>query len=86
MQTSAQKKIRSNSHRISALSEVGIEKLFEKEVVASLFAFIVKALIQWFDTFPWGKPLTPLLVFLLVVVIVVMALIFLDTIPRNDFD
>jgi len=71
------------------LSEGGTEKLFEEVVISSLVAFVSKAFIllsAWFDGFPWGNPLTPGLVFLLVVVIIVWVLMFLDTTPRNEFD
>jgi CBS domain containing-hemolysin-like protein len=71
------------------LNARGTEKLFEKEMKSLLIVFVLKALIllsAWFDTFPWGNPLTPVLVLLLVVVIVFMILIFVDTIPHNEFD
>jgi len=81
------KKIKQDSPLISDLSEGGIEMLFE-EVISFLVGFVSNALIlldAWFDTFPWGNQLTPFLVFLLVVVMVVWVLMFLDTMPRNEF-
>ena len=56
-------------------------------MISSLVVFEKHSFLDaWFDTFPWGNPLTPGLVLLLVVVIVVWVLMFLDTIPQNEFD
>ncbi len=82
------KKIKQDSPLISDLSKGRIEMLFEEEVISSFVGFVSKALIlldAWFDTFPWGYQLTPFLLFLLLVVMVVWVLMFLDTIPRNEF-